>query len=397
MGATEWLLFMTLLGFVSLGLPDAIIGIVWPSVSKHFGIPLGDLGIVLGTFTFGYFVSVLSASVLLEKLKIGGLLATSSALVVASLLGFALSPHWSLYIASSIVAGLGAGAIDAGFNAFAARNFSARHVIWIHGSWGIGAALGATVAASAVSEGASWQWAFGGAALIMLPLTGIFTLGRHILNEKDRKRRESSATPIITSGSKIADAIKHPVVWIQALIFFVYVGAEMTAGQWSYTILTKHRGVSEGHAGMAVSIYWASLTIGRFLLGPLADRMSIKTLISVSSTMAVVSGFIFILSPWSSLSMLGLAMLGFSFASIFPGLMSQTPTRLGRLADIAIGAQVATAFAGNVSAPSFGGLLIKSYDVGALNVLLGTLLVSLWVFILALFWSKPIERWSASR
>lgn len=172
------LLLITYLGFVSLGLPDSVLGVIWPSAHRHFGVTPDLLGVVLAATVSGYLVSSTLTGRLLQRLGVGGLLAASCALVTLSLAGFAFAPSFGRFAASGILAGLGAGAIDSGLNSYAARHFSARHMNWLHACWGAGATLGASTAAVVIARGHPWQSSYGLLGVVMLGMTLLFTLTR---------------------------------------------------------------------------------------------------------------------------------------------------------------------------------------------------------------------------
>ena len=387
---TLFLLIITYLGFISLGLPDSILGVVWPSVYPHFGVSAGHLGMVLTATVLGYLVSSFQAGFLLQRLGVGGLLAASCALVTISLTGFALAPAWALFVACGVIAGLGAGAIDSGLNAYAARHFSARQMSWLHACWGVGATLGAMTTTAILARGVAWPWSYGMLALVMAGMTMLFTLTRNAWQSGPTppggppEAEVTGAVALQEEPATMREAIRHPLVQAQVLLFFVYTGTEMTAANWAYTLLTQYRGLSEALAGSAVTLFWVSLTAGRFGLGAIADRVGVPRLLSFSVTAGLVGGLTFALSPWTPLSIAGLALLGASLAPIYPGMMTLTPRHLGRLADHAVGFQVGSATLGQVALPSLGGLLLVTYGPAALNGLLGVLVIALWLALMGL-------------
>ncbi|MNY00012.1 Glucose/mannose transporter GlcP [compost metagenome] len=385
-----FLLIITYLGFISLGLPDSILGVVWPSVYPHFGLTAGYLGMVLTATVVGYLISSFNAGRLLQRLGVGGLLAASCALVTVSLTGFALAPAWPLFVASGVIAGLGAGAIDSGLNAYAARHFSARHMSWLHACWGVGATLGALTTTAVLARGLPWPWTYGMLALVMAGMTTLFTLSRNTWKAGPtppggQPEAEVTGTAALhAEPATMREAIRHPLVQAQVLVFFVYTGTEMTAASWAFTLLTQYRGLSEPIAGSAVTLFWVSLTAGRFGLGAIADRVGVPRLLSFCVTSGLLGGLIFAFAPWTPLSIAGLAMLGASLAPIYPGMMTLTPRHLGRLADHAVGFQVGSATLGQVTLPSLGGLLLVAYGPAALNGLLALLVLAVWLALMTL-------------
>lgn len=375
-----FLLALTYLGFVSLGLPDTITGVVWPSVARHFALPLGHLGLVLAASLAGYLASSTAAGGAMGRLGVGGLLSGSGALVAMSLAGFALAPGFGWFLAAAVVAGLGAGAIDAGLNAYAARHFTPRQMTWLHGCWGVGATLGAMATTTVLAAGLAWQTTYGilGAAIVALTIT--FFANRHAWRPGDATGDEAAhATP-----GTAREALRHPVVWAQMLAFFMYTGVEMGAGNWAFTLLTRHREAPVALAGTAVTCYWAALTGGRFLLGAIADRAGVYRLLGLGAAMMAVGGLTFVLAPWNGLALAGLALLGFSLAPIYPAMMSQTPMRLGPLADHAVGFQVGAAMLGATCLPGLGGLVLERAGIAWLNGMIGVQVAALGLILTGL-------------
>ena len=155
---TGWVLLLAYVGFVSLGLPDSVIGVAWPSMRRAFGLPLDALGPYFVVATAGYFLSSFSSGRLVNRWGVGLVLAVSSLITALSLLGYALSPLWIIIVSLSFLGGLGAGAVDSGINTFAAVRFTNRHVNWLHACWGIGAATGPAIMSAVLKHGVSWRW-----------------------------------------------------------------------------------------------------------------------------------------------------------------------------------------------------------------------------------------------
>ncbi len=389
-----FLLVITYLGFISLGLPDSILGVVWPSVYPHFGLTADHLGVVLAATVSGYLVSSILAGRALQLLGVGGLLAASCAVVSASLAGFALAPVWPIFVGSAVFAGLGGGAIDSGLNAYAARHFSARQMNWLHACWGVGATLSAMAAAALLTRHFPWQWTYGSVFFVMVGMTALFTLTLKAWTGRAEPAGQVPADAPTAEGqvpATMREALRHPLVIAQVLVFFVYSGFEMTMANWSYTLLIQYRGVSEGLAGTAVSLFWISLTAGRFLLGAIADRVGVRRLLTLCVTTGLLGGLCFVLAPWQGVSIAGLAAVGASLAPIYPGMMTLTPRQLGRLADHAVGFQVGGAMLGQVSVPSLGGVLLVAYGPAALNGLVGVMALLLWLVIMGLLWAGHRE------
>lgn len=384
------LLVLAFIGFISLGLPDAINGVVWPFVSEALNVPLGNLGILLFVFMAGYLASSLSIAKILNLLGVGGLLSLSGGLVALSLFSYAYAPNWPLYLASGVIAGLAAGAIDTGLNAYAAKKFTARHMSWLHACWGVGASSGAIITTAFISAKFSYPAPMIFIGVLMIPISILFFVVRH--RWYDNKNEEAhQGEEIQKQSSSVIHALKNPTALLQALIFFIYVGLESTIGQWSFSILTKGRGVDPALAGTIVSMYWVSLTVGRFLLGSFADRLGVRKMILGSMITSTVAAVIFAFLPHPLLSLVAIGLLGFSLAPVYPSMMSQTPERMGHLSDSTVGLQISAAVLGQVVVPGLGGLIVTWFSIGHLNILIAALAIIFAACILRLFGRQKVK------
>lgn len=363
------LIGLAYLGFVSLGLPDGLLGVAWPSVRAFFHLPLDALGALLVMFTAGYLLSSFSSGWLLARLTVGTLLALSCLATALSLLGYALTSWWWLMVALGALAGLGAGAIDAGLNTFAATHFSARTVNWLHACYGIGASSGSVLMTSVLNAQRPWQWGYGMIGLGQLVLAACFGLTRG-------RWPAANPAPAAASGSITSSwkTLRLPVVWSSMAVFFVYTGLEAAAGMWAYSLLTEARGVSTMTAGMWVSIYWGSLTVGRLLAGVVVPVVSVPRLLRLCLLSLALGATLFWLNLAPVLSFLGLAVMGVSCAPIFPSLIVATPERLGAVHTAnGVGFQIAAAVLGQALVPTCVGLLARHND---LEVVGPTLLIA---------------------
>lgn len=348
------LIGLTYLSFVSLGLPDGLLGVAWPSLRVFFGLPLDALGPLLVMFTIGYLVSSFSCGRLLAHMRVGTLLALSCLATAISLLGYALASRWEMVLALGILAGLGAGAIDAGLNTYAATHFSPRMVNWLHACYGIGATLGPIIMTGVLTMGHPWQWGYGIVGLWQLGLAACF--GLTYAWWPASQTTEPTSAPLTSYGQ----TLRRPVVWLGIAIFFLYTGLEAAAGAWVYSLFTEARGVAMMTAGTWVSIYWAGLTGGRLLSGLVVSFISVRQLLRFC-ILGLILGAVLIWSQLTTvLSFCGLALMGFSAAPIFPSLIATTPERLGEAHTAnGIGLQIAAAVLGQSLLPSVIGILAR--------------------------------------
>ncbi len=384
------LALLAYLAFISLGLPDGLIGVAWPSIRRDFGLPLDALGLLVGFTTAGYLSSSFLSGRILRVLPIGAVLALSTGAAATALLGYALTPSWPLLLACGFLAGLGGGAIDAGLNAYGAAHFSARTLNWLHAFFGVGTTLGPLIVTAVLNAGLAWRWSYAvvGSAQALLAVTFFVTRGRW---REVATLDDSGAEVAPVRAARTRDTLRQPLVWLGMLVFFIYTGVEFVAGVWSYTLLTN-RGVPEGVAGLFVSLYWGGLTAGRVIFGVIAERVPLVLALRACMGAVLVGAFLFWLEPTRVLSLAGLVMIGFFLAPIFASLISLTPARVGAAhADSAIGFQIAAAGLGG--AVLVGGVGVVSRAVG-----LGVIGVSVVLFaalLLVLF--EVLARFQASQ
>src|SRR5437016_6075293 len=271
-------LVLASLGFISLGLPEGLLGVAWPSIRASFGLPLDALGLLLGTFASGYFVSSAVSGRVLTRLGIGRALAISCGLTGISLLGYAAAPAWLSMVALGGVLGLGAGTIDAGINTYAAVAHGARVLNWMHAAFGLGAAVGPLIMTAIIGSGLAWNFGYAIVAVAQLGLAIGYWLTRHRYARPHRAPRAEGAHTSARTES-LPGLARQPVALLCMALFFVYVGLEAASGQWSFSLFTLSRGTPVGMAGVLVSAYWASLTVGRILFGVLVSHVSSERLL----------------------------------------------------------------------------------------------------------------------
>jgi fucose permease len=354
------LLVIAYLGFISLGLPDPLIGVAWPSVREAFARQQSEVAWVFAGAGIGYFLSSVSTGRLLSWMKVGSLLALSSAFVAVGGLGHGLAPTWWVFAFCSVLHGLGSGAIDSGLNHYVARHFSARHMNWLHAFYSVGASLGPLIMTGAIAMNGLWRSGYLAVAACLAALTVLFAGTRRQWTNSSSAGKVAEASNPLAPG--MGEALRLRPVKFQILLFFIYTGMEVGLGQWSFTILTESRDFAPKMAGLSVTAYWASIGVGRVLFGFVVERVGIDRLLRVSAVLAVMGTALFVVSR--TLSLLALAMVGLALAPIYPCLMSRTPQRVGMAYSAhAIGFQSCAAMIGAVSVPSLAGLLGERFGL----------------------------------
>jgi fucose permease len=381
-------LLLAYLAFISLGLPDTVLGVAWPSLRAGFGIPQSAMGAVLAAGLTGYILSGLSAGAALARIGVGGLLAASSALVAVALLGFSLAPTWWAFFPMGLLLGFGSGAIDSGLNGYSARHFSVRQVNWLHGFWGVGASTGPALMTAAIANGHGYRAGYGVIAAVLAVMAVLFTVTRRRWDAPEAAvaatthppadaatEQPAPPQPVVRVGFR--QALQSRGVWLQILIFFLYTGLESTVGQWCFSWMRERRGLGVEAAGAWTSAYWASLTLGRLALGSIVDRVGPDRLLRVASFAAVVGVVSFALSA-GHVGRAGLLLLGMSLAPMFPTLMARTPARVGQnVAHHAVGFQVAAATLGSSLMPALAGVIVARSGLGVVGVVVVVLGIGL--------------------
>lgn len=352
---------MAFLGFVSLGLPDTVIGVAWPFVRDTFQLSQSAVSLVFMGAGFSYFLSSFFTGQLLHKLGIGSLLAGSSLLVVVCCAAYGGAPAWPWFVAGSLLHGLGSGAIDAGLNHYAASHFSARSMNWLHGCYSLGATLGPLIVTRVLAAHLSWRTGYFIVAAILLILALLFIATRRRWDDPGTTlgagSQEGEKAPALT----LLQTLRSRPAAMQIVLFFFYTGLEVTVGQWSFTVLVEARDVPRETAGGWVTLYWGCLCAGRFLLGSVVDRVGLDRLLRLSIVTALAGVAVFAANLGAAVSATALGLTGLGLASIYPCMMSKTPIRLGTgMAAHAIGLQVSSAMLGVSILPSLCGLLAQS-------------------------------------
>jgi fucose permease len=346
---SKLLIGLMFVGFISLGLPDGLLGVAWPSIAADKGVGLDALGSLLVAGTAGFLAASVLSGRLLARLGVGLLLAASCAATALALIGYALAPGWWALLPLAALLGAGGGAIDAGLNTYAAATTTPRVLTWLHACYGVGATAGPAIMAAALGAGQPWQLGYAAVGAAQLALAGCFLLSRG-------GWRAGAQSTIAMHGSAgaagLRASLRLPAVWLSVAVFVLYTGLEVTAGQWSYTLFTVGRGVDPLVAGGWIALYWFGLTAGRFVAGAVADRVRPAAMLWAGAVGALLGALLvgLVAAPWASVS--GLLLMGFALAPIFPALIATTAARVGgAYAASTIGLQVAGANVGVALVP----------------------------------------------
>lgn len=380
------LILLAYIAFISLGLPDGLLGVAWPSIRADFGLPLDALGFLLISAMTGYLVSSFFSGVLMARLGVGGLLAASCALTGAGLIGYTLVPSWWMIVLLGAVAGLGAGAIDAGINTYIAANHGEGLMQWLHASFGIGVTLGPIIMTAGLSSFGSWRVGYDVVGTAQIALAICFALTARLWRQSD-ERQEQRLTDYKTP---LRETLQRPQVWLSLLMFFFYTGIELCLGHWAYTLLTEARSITTEAAGLWAGSYWGAFTLGRVLAGLYARRLGVHRVLQFSLAAALLGAILVWWSPVPLLGLLGITLTGFAVAPIFPALVSGTSQRVGAAhAANTIGMQIGAAGLGGTMLPGVAGVLARRISLEIIPVyLIGSIIILFALYLLSSKTSK---------
>ena len=343
------LIVIIYLAFISLGLPDGLLGAAWPSVYPELGVPVSYAGAVSMTVALGTIVSSLLSDRLTWRFGAGKVTAFSVAMTACALFGFSISREYWMLILWAIPYGLGAGGGDASLNNYVALHYSSRHMSWLHCMWGVGASVGPYIMGWVLSGGAHWSGGYRIVGILQVILTTVLFLTLGLW--KDRRAEAENAQPVPLKEVFAIPGAKEILV-----TFFCYCALEQTAALWASSYLTLSRGVERSTAAFFASLFFLGMTIGRGVNGFLTVKFDDKNLIRMGA--AVIGlGIGAMLLP-GRLALVGLLLVGLGCAPVYPCIIHSTPANFGpQRSQALIGVQMASAYVGTLLMPPLFGLI----------------------------------------
>ena len=356
------LLAIIYLAFISLGLPDSLLGSAWPVMRSGFGAPLSFAGVISMIISGGTIVSSLLSERVTRALGTGLVTAISVAMTAAALFGFSVSNSLWMLCLWAIPYGLGAGSIDAALNNYVALHYSSRHMSWLHCFWGVGASISPCIMGAALAASGRWQLGYLSVAVIQVILTAVLFFSLPLWKDK---RGEPGAQKTEAPLLGLRGALKIRGVALILVAFFADCGAETTAGLWASSYLAGARGVRPETAARFASLFYLGITFGRFCNGFIADRMGDRRMIRVGIGI-MASGALLLLLPFRSQlpALAGLVVFGLGCAPVYPSIIHATPSNFGaENSQAIIGMQMASAYVGSTFAPPLFGLLAQKLSL----------------------------------
>ena len=371
---TMLLLAVIYAAFISLGLPDSVLGSAWPVMYEGMGVPFSYAGIISTLISIGTVISSLFSDRLTLKLGPGKVTAISVALTAAALFGFSCSTQFWMLCLIAIPYGLGAGSIDAALNNYVALHYSSRHMSWLHCMWGVGTSIGPVIMGWVLTGGGAWPTGYRIIAAMQVALTLVIVLSLPLWRKRpgaqDAASQDAPARPL-PLGQLIRMSGAREVI----LTFFCYCALESTAGLWASTYLVIHHGVAEEIAATCASLFYIGITVGRGVNGFLTAKFTDTQLVRASFVMMSAGVIVLLLPLGQFAAMAGMVFLGLGCAPVYPCIIHATPARFGAEKSQAfIGVQMAAAYLGTTTMPPLFGLLGRVVDMRVFPVFLAVVL-----------------------
>jgi fucose permease len=374
------LLFIIYLAFISLGLPDAVLGASWPVMGRDINASLEFAGVVSLIISVGTVISSLLATKMIHHLGIGKVVAFSVLLTAGALLGFSMSHVPVALMLLAVPLGIGAGAVDAALNNFVAVHYKSKHMNYLHSFWGVGATAGPLLMANYLILNEGWRDGYVAIAslqfLLVIVLFLTLPLWKKVLVKPLGNDKE--VTPFVSNVS----ALKIKGVSLQLVMFFCYNSVETGAGLWAASYLTMEKNVFPVDAAFWVAMYYLGITIGRFFCGFIAEKIAEETLVRCG-VVIMIFGCVMLVLPLSGLwAKAGLMLIGLGCAPIYPNTIHMIPKRFGLAASqTIIGLSMATAYMGMTIIPPILGMTAKTFSFASFPIIL--LLLSGIIFVTA--------------
>lgn len=353
---THLLLAVIYASFISLGLPDSLLGSAWPSMYQGFGVPVSYSGLIFFIISVGTVVSSLASDRLTRRLGTGRVTAISVGMTAAALFGFSVSGSFWMLCLWAIPYGLGAGSVDAALNNYVALHYASRHMSWLHCMWGVGASVGPYIMGYALTGFGSWHLGYRIIGVIQLALTAVIALSLPLW--KGKAQTEGGETNAPAQALTLRQIIAVPGVREVMVTFFCYCALEQTTGLWASSYLALHKGVAPETAAGFASLFFIGITVGRAASGFLTLKLSDSQMIRLGQGIIAVGLAAFLLPLGEYAALAGLILVGLGCAPIYPSIIHSTPAHFGAdKSQAIIGVQMASAYVGNCLMPPLFGLI----------------------------------------
>ena len=353
------LLVIIYLAFISLGLPDSLLGSAWPVMHLEFGVPISYAGAVSMIIAAGTIVSSLLSDRLTRRLGAGRVTAISVGMTAAALFGFSISRAYWMLLLWAIPYGLGAGSVDAALNNYVALHYASRHMSWLHCFWGVGASIGPAIMGAAITGGMGWNGGYRIIGVMQIVLTAVLVFSLPLWKGRSEGDKREKGKPL-----SLRQIIGIPGAKSVMVCFFCYCALEQTTGLWASTFLVMRWGVSAEQAATLAGLFFIGITAGRAVSGFATFKFGDAQMVRIGQGI-VLAGILMLLLPVSrTLAMIGFVAIGVGCAPIYPSLIHSTPDHFGAdRSQAIIGVQMANAYLGTCLMPPLFGVLANALSV----------------------------------
>ena len=372
-----FLLAIIYLSFISLGLPDALLGAAWPNMYPQFQVPVSYAGIISMIIALGTIISSLQSDRLTKKLGTGKVTAVSVGITALALWGFSISHSFILLCLWAIPYGLGAGSVDASLNNYVALHYSSKHMSWLHCMWGVGATLGPYIMGAVLTGGATWNTGYRIISVLQIALTAILVFSL----PKWKGPNTSSGETVHEKTLSLKEILAIPGAKAVMLCFFCYCAIESTTMLWASSYLHLSKGVDAKTAASFAGMFCIGITIGRGINGFIAMKLKDCQMIRMGQAIILAGIIVMILPFGKTISLIGFSLIGLGCAPVYPCIIHSTPSHFGAdRSQAIIGVQMASAYVGTCLMPPLFGLIANHISVRLLPVYL-LILLALMVFM----------------
>ena len=365
----QLLLVIIYISFISLGLPDALLGSAWPSMYREMGVPVSYAGIISIIISFGTIISSLQSDRLTKKLGAGMVTAVSVAMTAAALFGFSVSGSFPVLCLWAVPYGLGAGSVDAALNNYVALHYTSRDMSWLHCMWGVGTIVGPYVMGYALTNGMTWNRGYFIISVLQIVLSAALFFSLPIWRKMEKKGTEGQHESGTESRKalRLKEIIRIPGAEEIMVTFFCYCAVEQTAMLWGSSYMVLHNGLTAEEAASYASLFCIGITVGRFLNGFLMMRFQDDQMIRAGQAV-IIAGIVILLLPFGKVTAVGgLILIGLGCAPVYPCIIHSTPANFGAdRSQALIGVQMASAYVGSCLMPPVFGLLANHISASLL-------------------------------
>lgn len=380
------LLSIIYLSFISLGLPDALLGSAWPSMYKEFNVAISYAGIISMIISAGTIISSLQSDRLTKKFGAGKITAFSVAMTAAALFGFSITHSYLFLCIWAIPYGLGAGSVDASLNNYVALHYKSKHMSWLHCMWAIGATIGPYIMGYAITNN-NWNAGYRYIAIIQIVLTAILFFSLPLWNKNDKENKEK----INTKTLSLIEIIKIKGAKEIMICFFCYCALEATTGLWASSYLNIYKGVDIKTAASFGSLFYIGITIGRAISGFITMKLNDNQMIVLGESLILIGIILMIIPAVNTVSLIGFIITGLGCAPIYPSIIHSTPYNFGaENSQALIGVQMASAYIGTLAMPPLFGYIANHISISLLPFYL-ILILALMFIMHKLMIKKTIE------